>query len=193
MARTPYPRHVYAVIMAGGGGERFWPKSRQSYPKQLLAIFGARSMIQETAKRVAPLVPPDRLLVVTNRVQAPHIRRQLPLVPKGSIVAEPFGRDTAACIALAAAMIMKRDPEALMVVLPADHVIGNTRKLLTNLRDACRIAWERRCLVTLGVPPTGPSTGYGYIRLGPKIPSPCRTYFSLARGFTEKPNLGLAR
>lgn len=185
--------HLYAVIMAGGGGERFWPKSRQAHPKQLLNIFGNRTMIQATAERISDMVPPDRLLVITNKVQAPLIREQLPGVPEASIIAEPFGRDTAPCIALGAAMIMERDPEGIMIVLPADHVIKDSKKLNETLWDACRVAWERRCLVTLGIAPTGPSTGYGYIRGGEQIEGAGNTKFSLVKEFMEKPDRETAR
>lgn len=179
--------------MAGGGGERFWPRSRQAFPKQLLAIFGKNSMIQETVSRIAPLVPPRRLLVITNRVQAPHIAQQIKTVPRSSIIAEPFGRDTAACIALGTALIMARDPEAVMVVLPADHVIHDRRALLANLTDACRVAEEQNCLVTLGIVPSGPATGYGYIRRGRWLSYGLKTAFARVENFTEKPALAAAK
>lgn len=186
-------RHVFAVIMAGGGGERFWPKSRQARPKQLLRIFGGRTMIQDTARRVSGLVPPGRLIVVTTALQAPLIARQLPGVPRASIVAEPFGRDTAACVALGAAIVLARDPEGIMVVLPADHVIKDRRRLIMNLRDACRVARDRECLVTLGIVPTESATGYGYIRKGAAVRCGLRTAFARVREFTEKPALAVAR
>jgi len=185
-------KHIHALIMAGGGGERFWPCSRQASPKQLLKIFGARTMLQETAYRVSPLVPRDRLLIITTKAQAPQIRRQLPGVPRQSVVAEPFGRDTAACIALGAALIMDRDPEAIMIVLPADHVIKDRKKFIVNLRDACRVAKERNCLVTFGITPTGPVTGYGYIRRGRWLPSGLATAFARVEEFTEKPDRATA-
>jgi mannose-1-phosphate guanylyltransferase len=184
---------VHAVVMAGGGGERFWPKSRQAMPKQLLGIFGRRTMIQETAMRVSGLVPPGRLIVITTALQAPLIARQLPRVPPGSIVAEPFGRDTAACVALGAAIVLSRDPEGIMVVLPADHVIRDRARLIANLRDACRIARERECLVTFGIVPTGPATGYGYIRRGAALRPGLGTSFARVRGFAEKPTRAAAR
>jgi mannose-1-phosphate guanylyltransferase len=186
-------RHTYAVIMAGGEGERFWPKSRQACPKQLLKIFGERSMIQMTADRITPLSSQERLLVITNELQAPLIMDQLPGVPESSIVAEPFGRDTAACIALAAAMVIERDPEGIMIVLPADHIIHDRKSLIMNLGDACKMAQDRNCLVTLGIKPTAPSTGYGYIHSGETIKSGLKTVFTRVREFAEKPDAVTAR
>ncbi len=185
--------HIYAVIMAGGGGERFWPKSRQAHPKQLLKIFGKKSMIQTTVDRIAPLASKGKLLVITNEIQKPLICDQLAGVPAASIVAEPFGRDTAACIALAAAMVMERDSEGIMIVLPADHVIKDREKLIANLGDACRIAQEKECLVTLGIQPTGPATGYGYIYAGERIESDMKTCFARVKKFEEKPDLKTAK
>ncbi|MDD5557858.1 MAG: mannose-1-phosphate guanylyltransferase [bacterium] len=193
MGRGDIRRHIHAVIMAGGGGERFWPRSRRSFPKQLHRLFGPRSMLQETADRIAALVPPERLIVVTNKAQAPRIRRQLPSVPKSSIVAEPFGRDTAACIALGAAIVMERDENGIMVVLPADHVIRNRRALVRNLLDACRAAAAGDRLVTFGIRPTYPSTGYGYIRRGATVPLRTATRFFRVRRFAEKPDAATAR
>lgn len=193
MRAKSFERHIFAVIMAGGGGERFWPKSRQARPKQLLRIFGERTMLQDTARRVSGLVPPGRLIVVTTALQAPLIARQLPGVPRASVVAEPFGRDTAACIALGAAIVLARDPEWIMVVLPADHVIRDRHRLIANLRDACRVARDRECLVTFGIVPNEPATGYGYIRKGRAVRCGLRTVFARVREFTEKPALAVAR
>jgi mannose-1-phosphate guanylyltransferase len=185
--------HVYALIMAGGGGERFWPKSRQAYPKQLHRIFGKRTMIQETVDRISSLVPRERIIVITNRVQAPLIGKQLKGVPSSAIVAEPFGRDTAACIALGAAIVMEKDPDGIMVVLPADHVIKDVKALAGNLQDACRVAWERKCLVTLGIKPASPATGYGYIRKGKALRYGLKTRFSTVAAFVEKPDEATAK
>jgi mannose-1-phosphate guanylyltransferase len=185
--------HVYAVIMAGGGGERFWPKSRQAHPKQLHNIFGKRTMIQETVDRISSLVPRERIIVITNKLQAPLIKKQLKGVPSSAIVAEPFGRDTAACIALGSAIVMEKDPNGIMVVLPADHVIRDVKALAANLRDACMVAWRHNCLVTLGIKPTGPATGYGYIRKGKTLGYDMKTRFSTVSAFTEKPDKTTAK
>jgi mannose-1-phosphate guanylyltransferase len=186
-------KHIYALIMAGGGGERFWPKSRQAYPKQLHKIFGDRTMIQETVDRISQLVPREHIIVITNKVQAPLIKKQLRGVPASAIVAEPLGRDTAACIALGAAVVMERDRDGIMLVLPADHVIKDVKKLVANLRDACQVAWERGCLVTLGIKPTSPATGYGYIRKGKRLDCGLKTTFSKVAAFAEKPDGAMAR
>ncbi len=185
--------HVYALLMAGGGGERFWPKSRQAYPKQLHKIVGAKTMIQETVDRISQLVPLERIIVITNRIQVPLIRKQLKGVPASAIVAEPVGRDTAACIALGAAIVMEKDPDGVMVVLPADHVIENRRKLVANLRDACQVAWEHNFLVTLGIRPTHAATGYGYIRKGKRLAYGLKTTFAKVAAFTEKPDVATAK
>src|SRR5574341_189577 len=121
---------IYGVIMAGGVGERFWPESRRYLPKQFLKIVGARTMIQETVRRMAPLVPLRRILIVSNVDHASLIKAQLPDLKKNQILLEPYGRNTAPCIGLAAAFLNKHDPEAVMAVLPSDHVIGETKKFL---------------------------------------------------------------
>ena len=181
-------KHIFAIIMAGGGGERFWPKSRQAHPKQLLGLFGKRTMIQETVDRISRLVPKERIIIITTKIQAPLVREQLAGVPPSSVIPEPFGRDTAPCIALAAALVMERDPEGIMLVVPSDHVIRDARRLVSTLWDACRVAWQHGCLVTLGIRPTGPVTGYGYIRRGKRLPYRFRTRFASVREFTEKPD-----
>lgn len=193
MQFTEIKKHIYALIMAGGGGERFWPKSRQAYPKQLHKIFGNRTMIQETVDRISSLVPRERIIVITTAVQAPLIKKQLSGVPASAIVAEPLGRDTAACIALGAAIVMERDRDGIMVVLPADHLIRDVKRLVANLRDACQVAWERDCLITLGIKPTGPATGYGYIREGKGLDCGLKTTFARVAAFTEKPDAATAR
>ncbi|HRZ86456.1 MAG TPA: mannose-1-phosphate guanylyltransferase [bacterium] len=180
--------HLYAVIMAGGSGERFWPVSRTAKPKQLLPIVGKKTMIQETVGRIAPLVPRGRIYVVTNREQAAEVRRQLPGVPQGNIVAEPMGRDTAPCIALAAALIRRRDPDGVMIVMPADHVIRDLSVFRATLADAARLCVRDDRLVTIGIRPSTPHTGYGYIKFGGKISSGTKTVFSTVERFEEKPD-----
>src|SRR3954462_7933804 len=117
---------LHAVVMAGGSGTRFWPKSRRNRPKQLLNLSGDATMLQQTVARVAPLVPPERVLVITGADQAEAVRAQLPDVPAGNVVAEPCPRDTAPCVGLAAEIIARKDPEGTMIVLAADHVIRPT-------------------------------------------------------------------
>lgn len=183
----------YAVILAGGRGERFWPLSRQKQPKQLLSLFGKKSFLQETVERVQSLVPLDNLLVITNRDHERAVRKQLPKVPRGNIIAEPCGRDTCAAITLGAAIVGARCPTGVMAFLPADHVIREPKKFQQVLTDCYEVAERGRVIVTIGIKPTEPATGYGYIRIGPQLPPPTdtrnqRTLFYKADRFIEKPN-----
>ena len=155
---------LYATIMAGGAGTRFWPASRKAHPKQLLNLAGERSMIQSTVDRLHGLVDPDRLLIVTNKTLVDPIARQLPDVPRDSIIGEPAKRDTAPCIGLAAAWISARDPEATMVVMPADHVIRPDADFQAALQHAASLVEDDPSLiVTFGIKPTYPAEAFGYI------------------------------
>lgn len=154
---------MYVVILAGGSGTRFWPLSRKKTPKQLMSVFGGRSMLQRTVERVLPLNP-EGILVVTNTLQAEETERQLSFVPGGlvTVVKEPLARNTAPAIGLAAAIIASRDPSAVMAVLPADHYIRDEEEFRATLVHAQAAAAEMT-LVTLGIRPGSPETGYGYI------------------------------
>src|SRR5712671_2867150 len=176
----------WAVIMAGGVGERFWPMSRRKRPKQLLPIVGKNTMIQQTVARLQAVVPRSRMLVVTNAEQAPLIRKQLPRVKH--ILAEPIGRNTAPCIALAAAFIGEHDPNAVMVVVPADSYIPDMERYQRAVRDSLRLAGREDVLITIGIQPTSAHTGYGYIQLG----KPINNRFWKARRFVEKPDRAAA-
>lgn len=156
--------NIYAVIMAGGVGSRLWPKSRERSPKQLLHILGEGTMIQNTIARLQPMIPFENIYIVTNRTQIDAFREQVPQIPAGNLIAEPFGRNTAPCIALASSMLREKDPEGVMVVLPADHFIKNVGEFQQKLRLSCEAAYELRGLVTMGITPTRPETGYGYIQ-----------------------------
>jgi len=183
------PRHSrYAVVMAGGSGTRFWPRSRQRTPKQFLPIVGGQSMLRETVARVAPLVGPSHVVVVAGRSQARAVRTELPRLARRNLLAEPVGRNTAAAIALAALVLERRSPGASMVVLPADHAISAHGVFRADLRLALRVAEETGALVTLGLPPTRPETGYGYIRPAKAIPG-TRGRVARVAAFIEKPNL----
>jgi mannose-1-phosphate guanylyltransferase len=176
----------WAVIMAGGYGERFWPKSRRKQPKQLLPIVGDKTMIQQTVERVRPLVSDARIVVVTNQEQAPLVCKQLPRVKH--VIAEPLGRNTAPCIGVAAAIIGKHDPDAVMAVLPADsyiHDMGGYRRVVG---DALKLAAAQKVLLTIGIKPTSPQTGYGYIQVGEALSTKSPTKFWKARRFVEKPD-----
>jgi mannose-1-phosphate guanylyltransferase len=159
-------RTVYAVIMAGGSGTRFWPASRGTRPKQLLPLAGGDlSLIAETVERIAPLVPSERVLVVTSQLLADATANELSALPRENILAEPMGRNTAPCVGWAAAHVRRRDPDAVLMVLPADHHIGEPDTYRDTLRTALAAA-DDGALVTVGIEPTRPETGYGYIELG---------------------------
>ena len=182
---------LFGLIMAGGAGSRLWPRSRRALPKQFLPLLSERTMIQETAERVAPLIPPSRILVATGQEYADLARTQLPDVPPGNIIGEPSGKGTAPCIGLGALEILRQDPDAVMAVLSADHQIRDAERFRQALAAAEQVAREGY-LVTLGIKPDAPHTGYGYIQRGDSL----GTYnefptFEMAR-FVEKPDRAVA-
>jgi len=180
--------------MAGGVGSRFWPQSRERSPKQVLEIVGSGSMISNTIARIQPLVPPEKVLVVTNKLQKEIIHQQIPSVPMQNILTEPIGRNTAPCIGLAAKWIRRTDPDAVMIILPADHIIRDTEEFLNVLRRAVHTAQESDALVTIGIKPTHPETGYGYIQYedsSEKNPFAAEGIYRV-KTFAEKPNLETA-
>lgn len=180
---------VYAVIMAGGSGTRFWPESKSSRPKQFLELIGNGTMIQQTAKRISPLIPAERIMVVTNDNYVDLVKEQLPDVPEDQIIGEVVAKNTAPCVVLSAALIKKMDPSATLVVLPADHVIQNEAAFLNILKTAIGTAEAQSALVTIGIEPNKPETGFGYIQGG--IASSDGKSHKVAR-FTEKPDLKTA-
>ena len=187
----------FVIIMAGGKGERFWPVSREKTPKQLITLLGESSFLQQAVGRVLPLVPLKNILVITNEVQAPEVRKQLPKLPKENVVAEPVGRDTTAAVTLGAAIVGARSTTGVMAVLPADHVIPEEKKFQQVLGDAFDLASRGQAIVTIGIKPTEPATGYGYIRVGESLPppqgvKPYKTAFFRAEQFVEKPNFDKA-
>lgn len=179
--------HFYAVVMAGGSGTRFWPLSRQSRPKQTLPLLGGASLVRQTVDRLLPLLDPRHVFVVTAREHADLVRRDLDILPPENLIEEPTGRDTAAAVGLAATFLQWRDPEAAFAVLPADHFIDDAAKFHAGLR-AAREAARSGALVTFGVKPRFPSTGYGYLNRGPREGHAYRV-----RRFYEKPKLEAAR
>lgn len=180
----------FAVIMAGGQGERLWPLSTRKRPKQFLNLLGKRTMLQETVERIAPLIPIENTIVVVAEQYVPLVLRQLPSLPAKNIVAEPMARGTALCVGVAALWLSRLDPEGTMVVLPADHVITNNVLFLQCLREAIAAASTGDCLITLGIAPDHPATGYGYIRA---VKEPAASNGAMkVEEFTEKPDQGTA-
>jgi mannose-1-phosphate guanylyltransferase len=186
-------RDIRAVILAGGRGTRFWPLGRAARPKQFLRIAGPEPMLLETVRRVRPLVPPRKLTLVADAAQTRQARKLLPRLPKACFLVEPEARNTAPALMLATARVWLENPEAVVAVLPADHLIRDRAKFLLRCGDAAEAAARDRVIVTFGIPPAYPATGYGYIRhdraAGRTIG---RTAFYPARGFKEKPSLALA-
>ncbi len=184
---------ITAVIMAGGRGERFWPKSRNNYPKQFLSLTAdGETMIQKTIKRLLPLVAIEDIFIVTNENYVGIINEQLPDIPQENILAEPVARNTAPCIALAAAVINKKYDDAVMMVLPSDHLIKYEELYLDTMRNAIKVAKRDENLVTIGITPTYPETGYGYINFFRSDEDDTAGVYRVKR-FVEKPCLEVAR
>ncbi|HEV3143392.1 MAG TPA: mannose-1-phosphate guanylyltransferase, partial [Gemmataceae bacterium] len=180
---------LHAMIMAGGGGTRFWPRSRQARPKQFLALAGERTLLQATYERIETAAPPERAWVITGAAYQEETRRQLPQLPANHIVGEPCGRDTAPCVGLGAALIAKNDPQAVMLVLPADHNIEPEREFGRTLHAAEQLAEEfPRALITFGTTPARAETGYGYIQRGEVLGQRQGLKVYRVRKFREKPN-----
>jgi mannose-1-phosphate guanylyltransferase/mannose-6-phosphate isomerase len=184
-------KHLHAVILAGGSGTRLWPLSTSTFPKQFLPMPNGNSMIQETLARVAPLISPERAWVVTGRSMAKLAHEHLPTIPVSHILGEPMGRSTTAAIGWAASTIARQDPDAIMASFHADAAISNVEALRQSLHLAYQLA-EQGYLVTLGVKPTSPATGYGYIRFGDQVSEGYGHAAFEAQRFVEKPNLSTA-
>jgi len=184
--------HLHAVILAGGSGTRLWPLSTPSFPKQFLPLPNGKSMIQETLGRVAPLISPDHAWVVTGHSMVELVHEHLPSVPFHHILGEPMGRNTAPAIAWVAAIIARQAPQAIMATFPADHVITRVETLRQSLMLACELA-EQGYLVTLGVKPMVPETGYGYIRFANELSEGYQHRTFRVERFVEKPNLATAK
>ena len=180
----------YCVIMGGGIGSRFWPFSRESYPKQFLDFFGSgRSLLQMTFDRFAKIIPTENIYIVTNESYADLIKEQLPELAEEQILLEPARRNTAPCIAYAAYHIKACNPEANIVVAPSDHLILKEDVFLRDVQKALDFVKRNRALVTLGIKPSRPETGYGYIQSSDTVVDD----FTKVKTFTEKPNLELAK
>jgi mannose-1-phosphate guanylyltransferase len=185
---------LHAMIMAGGGGTRFWPRSRQRRPKQFLAIGGERTLLQQALDRIeAAALPSERCWVITGAAYVEETRQQLPSLPESNVVGEPCGRDTAPCIGLGAALVARHDPDAVMLVTPADHVIAPEREFGRAVGVAAAMAVEHPAsIVTFGIAPTFASTGYGYIHRGAQIAQRQGVSVFRVAEFKEKPKEELA-
>lgn len=176
--------NFYPVILAGGRGTRFWPLSRKKRAKQLLALDGKQTMIQQTLARLLPLAAPKRFWIITNEDLCPAIAKQLPKVPKAQVLAEPVGRNTAPAIGLAAFLLQREDPEAVIGMFPSDHVIADEKHYRDTLQRGIAIAAAGANIVVLGIKPNRPETGYGYIEAGASFDGDALR----VRRFTEKPD-----
>jgi len=183
-------KNYYAVIMAGGIGSRFWPVSRTQMPKQFIDMLGVgRTLIQTTYDRFRKIIPKENIFVATNEVYADLAREQLPELSSQQLILEPIMRNTAPCIAYASHKIQQLNPNAVMVIAPADHLILEPDVFLADITNGLRCAEDNNWLITLGIKPARPDTGYGYIQYGK---SAMVQGFRKVKTFTEKPNLELA-
>ena len=187
MTRSRTNSPAYAVIMAGGSGTRFWPRSRTDRPKQLLNITGDGILLKKVVALVKPIMPPQRIKIVTTRSQAEAISQIVPEIAQKDIITEPFGRNTAPAIGISALFVEREDPEAVIVVIPADHYIEDHAAFHQTIMAAVDKASQGGCIVTIGISPRGPETGYGYIEAGKVIDSKYAIY--TVKSFHEKPDL----
>lgn len=183
---------LYVLILAGGSGERFWPFSRRATPKQLLKLFSDRTMLEETIARVGEVVPLEKVFVLTNREQESAVRASCRMLPAENIVAEPAKRDTAPAVALGVGLVMRRNPQAVMAVLPADHLIKDTASFRRDLEAGASAAAESGALLTIGIKPTWACPGFGYIEQGRCVNESVPRIFEVKR-FCEKPSVEKAQ
>jgi mannose-1-phosphate guanylyltransferase len=185
---------IRAVIMAGGVGTRFWPLSRKQKPKQFLPIISDKTMIEETALRLFPLLDPLQIYTIANRIQTEMISRLLPQIPEANLLVEPTGKNTAPSLMLATAAIYLQNPEAVIIALPADHAIKDGARFLQKVEAAGQAAHNGARIITFGIPPSSPSTGYGYIQISPQESNDLvgETFYSVEK-FKEKPSLQQAK
>jgi mannose-1-phosphate guanylyltransferase len=179
--------------MAGGAGTRFWPLSRRRHPKQLLELFGHGTLLEQTVERIRSIIPPERVYIYTNELVWREVCRRLPQIPRAQIVAEPASRNTAPTLGVAAHEICRRDPQGLMVVLAADHIITKRAEFLRVLRAGCETADQEGSSVVIGLKPTRPDTGFGYVRIGAHEARLAGQEIYRVEKFEEKPKLAVAR
>lgn len=186
--------HVYAVILAGGGGTRLWPKSRNKSPKQFLKLLSDKTMMRQTVERLLPLVPWERMIVVTNEQYRDEVRQQLPEVPALNIIAEPKKRDTALAMLTGALLAKLLDPEAIVLNAASDHIVFDQKEFIRVMEAAATVATRSENLITVGITPTFPSSGFGYIKIGEDLEKVMGNLpVFKVQSFTEKPNVATAR
>lgn len=185
--------NLYAVIMAGGSGTRFWPLSRRNRPKQFLPITSSKTMLEETVDRLTPLIPPDRIFTIAGKNHTRQIEKLAPGIPRSNLLVEPLARNTAPSLILATASVYHRDPDAVVAALPADHLIRDSGRFRSILGAAAAAAARQDRIITFGVPPTYPATGYGYIRFNRENADPVegQPVFEVLE-FKEKPDADTA-
>lgn len=183
----------HCLIMAGGSGTRFWPRSRKANPKQFLTIFGNESLIQATISRFANFIPDESIYVVSNKGQKDILEEQTSRLPKENLIYEPVGKNTLPAIGLAALFIAKNDPDGIMIVSPADHLTQNDKLFQETIESAAKIAEEKNGIVTIGITPNAPATGYGYIEIADEIKIGQTIKSFAVNRFVEKPNLETAQ
>ncbi len=180
--------NLYTLIMAGGSGTRFWPRSKAAKPKQYLNLFGTESLLQSTIKRFSTFTETENIYVVSGKSQAEVLELQTPMLPKANLIYEPVGKNTLPCIGLAAMFAEKENPEGIMVVTPSDHLIENDELFRDTVLAAVKIADERNGIVTIGITPTYPATGYGYVKIAEDITGSEKIRQFKVERFVEKPN-----
>jgi len=186
-------KNAFAVIMAGGKGERFWPLSTSRRPKQVLSLVGGKPLIGMAVDRLSGLIKPENVIIITTASLVQAIRESVPRIPRANIIGEPVGRDTAAAVALASAVVRSRSPDGVFCILTADHLIGPRKAFQDTLSNCLRMAAQQDVLITIGITPKYPSTGYGYIEAGRCEEAAGRTRFQKALRFVEKPDLKTAK
>lgn len=185
--------HTYIVVLAGGGGTRLWPKSREATPKQFLKLFSGNTLMQDAVARVRDLVDPDHIIVISNKKYVEDVKKQLPYIPEYNIIGEPEKRETAPAMLLGALIALKRDPEAVVLNQASDHVVTNVNEFLHVSRAALQVASEGKTLVTVGILPTYPNTGFGYIKIDQELRHVDHLALFSVSNFTEKPNEAVAK
>lgn len=186
--------HTFAVILAGGGGTRLWPKSRKATPKQFLKLVGSDTMMQVSVNRINKLIPWERIIVITNKLYKQEIEQQLPQLPKDNVIAEPEKRDTALAMLVGAQYAKYKDPEAVIINCASDHIVANDDEFISVMKSASELASKEDFLVTVGITPTRPATGFGYIKIGQDLQriNNGHNVFNV-ESFTEKPNQATAQ